>query len=112
MLQNFDLCKINRNHNAFSRMKAAKFCFGCFVDDAVILNRRFPTHTTKQANCFHIYSLQIKGCIHQVEERFKKFFRSQQERTKLNIWKNVPAQKNPFRATTPIQISFYKFWLY
>ena len=57
VLENLHLCEIDRNHDAFRGMKAPEFCLDRFVDDAVILDGRFPAHAADQTDCFHVIPL-------------------------------------------------------
>src|ERR1051325_4414575 len=54
VLQSLDLIEVNGVQQALCRTLPTESFPDCFIDDAVVLGRRLPTHTADQTDGLHI----------------------------------------------------------
>ena len=55
----FDLLKIHAVKNASGGVETSQPFFHRLIDNPIISNRAFPTHTADQADCLHLFSSSI-----------------------------------------------------
>lgn len=72
LLQRFDFGKVHGIHSALCRVEATQPLLYRLVDDTVIDEGRFPTHSADQTDCFHDQPLETGGRS-KIEPRFVTF---------------------------------------